>query len=116
MQHKRGARPKTKKDLVEHIQKLETKMHQQWLDIINLRLCADNWFENLRDLMAMPAGGRDVFASSDLVGQEELFQIQHKLAKMTLNAAQRVNRQRELVKQFRWIYEFESEDESKKDA
>jgi len=106
----------TKEDLRKQILKLEMEMHQQRLDNMNLRLCADNWFENLRDLMAMPAGGRDVFASSDLVGQEELFKIQDKLAKMTLAAAQRVNRQKELVKQFHWIYSFESEDESKKDA
>ena len=109
MQHKHGARPKTKKDLQDHIQKLELEMHQQRLDNMNLRLCADNWFENLRDIMAMPASGRDVFASADLVGQDELFEIQDKLAQMTLKAAQQVNREKELAKRFHWIYGVEEQ-------
>tara|TARA_R100000655_G_scaffold14716_6_gene33120 strand:+ start:2308 stop:2934 length:627 start_codon:yes stop_codon:yes gene_type:complete len=61
-------------------------------------------YDGLCKLMAMDACGRSPFACADMVGQDELFEIQDALARLTLSVANFTGQAEGLVKQFPYIY------------
>ena len=78
-----------------------TQTHKKQLDEV---------FDGLRKLMAMDACGRSPFACADMVGQDELFEIQDALARLTLLAANFTGQAEGLAKQFPYIYGVEGDE------
>lgn len=70
----------------------------------------DEVFDGLRKLMAMDACGRSPFACADMVGQDELFEIQDELARLTLSVANFTGQAEGLAKQFPYIYGVEGDE------
>ena len=65
--------------------------------------------DRLEDIAAMGGSNRDPFICCDLVGQEELFEIQNKLATLMLDVAHAIGNgaSEGLAKRFPYIYSTE---------
>ena len=61
-------------------------------------------YVELVELMKMPGSHRDQFATCDLIGQDELFEIQDKVAALTLKVANMAKCAEDLADTFPHIY------------
>jgi len=68
-------------------------------------------FAKARKIMDYPASGRAPFWCCDLVGQEELFELQNLVAELALEAALALGREDELVEKYPQLFQEGPDDE-----